>query len=183
MLKERSLMKILADPVRLQILMLLMMNEMTGKQLSDKTRLSQPNIHRHLRILLDSKLVTLARTQVKGNIIEKYYKTAISDQELAASLTSKLKPKDKGLMAVSLAGALMALINHSVHLIEEQPENIENYPVATQINVFPARNETKTQVIRAISDAGRKLQEITKKHSVKNTEPKFVTLIVTLPYE
>jgi DNA-binding transcriptional ArsR family regulator len=182
-LEKRSLMKILADPVRLQILMLLMMNEMTGKQLSDKTRLSQPNIHRHLRILLDSKLIILARTQVKGNIIEKYYKTAISDQEFEASLTSKLKPKDKAAMAVSLAGALMALINHSVHIIEEQPKNIENYPIAVQINVLPTKNDTKTEVTKVVGDAGKKLQEIVRKHSVKNAEPKFVTLIVTLPYE
>jgi DNA-binding transcriptional ArsR family regulator len=176
-------MKILADPVRLQILMLLMMNEMTGKQLSDKTRLSQPNIHRHLRILLDSKFITLARTRVKGNIIEKYYKTAISDKELEASLTSELKPKDKASMAVSLAGALMALINHSVHIIEEQPENVENYPIAVQINVLPIKSEIRTEVARAIGDAGKKLQEIVRKHHVKNAEPKFVTLIVTLPYE
>jgi DNA-binding transcriptional ArsR family regulator len=176
-------MKILADPVRLQILMLLMMNEMTGKQLSDKTRLSQPNIHRHLRILLDSKLIILARTQVKGNIIEKYYKNAISDQELEASLISKLKPKNKASMAVSLAGALMALINHGVNIMEEQPENIENYPIAVQINVLPVKNETRTEVTKVIGDAGKKLQEIVGKHRVKNAEPKFVTLIVTLPYE
>jgi len=182
-LKKPSLTKTLADPVRLQILMLLMMDEMTGKQLSDRTRLSQPNIHRHLRILLDSKLITLARTHTKGNIIEKYYKTAISDQELEKSLTSTLKPKDKASMAISLAGALMALINHSVHIIDEQPENIENYPIAVQINVLPVKSETKTEVTRVIRSAGKRLQEIDTKHHIKNAGPKFVTLLVTLPYE
>jgi hypothetical protein len=86
-------------------------------------------------------------------------------------------------MAVSLVGALMALINHSVHIIEEQPENIENCPISAQINVLPIKNETKTEVTRVIDDAGKKLQEIVRKHRVKNTEPKFVTLLLILPYE
>lgn len=182
-MKKQSLVKTLADPVRLHILMLLMMKEMTGKQLSDQTRLSQPNIHRHLRILLDSKLVTLARTQVKGNIIEKYYKTALSDQELETSFTSKLMPKDRASMAVSLAGTLMALISQSVRIMDEQPEKIKNYPIAAQMNVLPVRDETKTEVTKVIDNAGKQLQEIVGKHHMKEGERKFVTLIVTLPYE
>jgi len=182
-LKNQSLAKVLADPVRLHILMLLMMKEMTCKQLADKTKLSQPNVHRHLRILLDSKLVTLTRTQVKGNIIEKYYKTAVSDQELEAGLVSTLQPKEKALMAISLAGALMALINQSVRLMEEKPEKLKNYPVTAQINVFPVGIETKTEVANLINKAGKQLQEIIKKYHIKEEDQKFVTLLVTLPFE
>jgi len=182
-LKNQSLLNVLADPVRLSILMQLMMKEMTGKQLADQTRLSQPNIHRHLKILLSSKLVILARTRVKGNIIEKYYKTAISDEMLEANLASSLPQKEKALMAASLAGALMSFINQSVRIMEKEPEKVENYPIGAQINVFPARNETKMEVTKAMSDTGKRLQEILRKHRPEEGERKFVSLLVTLPYE
>jgi len=182
-MRRISLVRVLSDPVRLQILLLLMTKHMTIKQLSTRIGLSQPNIHRHVGILLDSKLITLSRTEVKRNIIEKYYKTAMTDQELQASLASKLRTLDKASLAASLAGALMAFIDQSIRVIEERPESIESYPIAAQINILPLEKETKTRATEALQGAGKEIQELAKKHPSQEGKRKFVVLMMTLPYE
>lgn len=182
-MKKISLIKVLSDPVRLQILLSLMTKHMTIKQLSTRTGLSQPNIHRHVGILLDSKLITLSRTEVKRNIIEKYYKTAMTDQELQTSLGPNLRTIDKASLAASLAGALMAFIDQSIRVMEERPERIEGYPIAAQINILPLEEETKTLATEALQEAGKEIQELAKKHAKQEGKRKFVVLMMTLPYE
>lgn len=182
-MKKLGLVKVLSDPVRLQILLLLMMKQMTIKQLSTRTGFSPPNIHRHIRILLDSKLITPARTEVKRNIIEKYYRTALTDEELQASLASKLRTPDKASLAASLAGALMAFIDQSVRVMEERPESIESYPIAAQINIFPLERETKARATETLQVAGKEIQELAKKSVGQDGQRKFVVLMMTLPYE
>ncbi len=69
-----ELLKILADPARLEILELLKINEKSSSEIQEKLNRSQSTISKHLNILLDNNLIDFNK---KHNI--KYYRIRYSD--------------------------------------------------------------------------------------------------------
>jgi len=66
--------RILADPMRREILRLVAEHPLTEAQLSVKLKLSKPSIGHHLRILLNTGLIRVERTEVEAHgIQQKYY--------------------------------------------------------------------------------------------------------------
>lgn len=86
------LMKALADPTRLRLLVILERSECTVQELTAILEMGQSRISRHLKILVDSKLLGVKRQGTWG-----YYRTIFSD-ELLAGLWPVILP---GLMEIA----------------------------------------------------------------------------------
>jgi DNA-binding transcriptional ArsR family regulator len=66
--------KAFTDPLRLRVLALLTRQSLTNQQISDMLSEPHAKILYHIRFLLDTELIQLIDTQIKGGNVEKYYR-------------------------------------------------------------------------------------------------------------
>ena len=99
---DPEVIKLMLEDTRRQILKLLRNREMTISQLSDILGKTPQTVYHHIEKLKEVSLVEVKRTEMKGNLVEKYYgRTAdvfyinlyLGDEELRYLARSKLKTK------------------------------------------------------------------------------------------
>ena len=69
----------LSDPLRIQIVVMLMKDEMTGKQIGELLGHSASRIHYHLKELESHDFINVNRTEEKNGIIQKFYRATALD--------------------------------------------------------------------------------------------------------
>ncbi|MDF2935731.1 MAG: bacterial regulatory, arsR family protein [Paenibacillaceae bacterium] len=74
LINNRDQLKIISDPLRVKILMLLIEKEYTGQNISELLDISRANIHYHLKALEKVGFIELKRTEEKNGIIQKFYR-------------------------------------------------------------------------------------------------------------
>lgn len=72
-IKDLNQLKVLSDPFRSELMMLLIERPYTGQQLAEHYHLSRARVHYHLRELEKNHLIELVRTKEINGIIEKFY--------------------------------------------------------------------------------------------------------------
>lgn len=86
MIKDLDTAKAIADPLRLQILEVLLPTPLTVKQIAERLGLGASKLYYHINILEKYKIIQVVETNVIGNLIEKrYWVTAYNysvDQEI-----------------------------------------------------------------------------------------------------
>ncbi|MBB4823715.1 DNA-binding transcriptional ArsR family regulator [Sporosarcina luteola] len=70
----REQLKAISDPLRVQILVLLIEKEYTGQQLSEVLELPRSKVHYHLKALEKVGFIQLIREEVKGGTVQKFYR-------------------------------------------------------------------------------------------------------------
>lgn len=99
---DPKVIKLMLEDTRRRILQLLRNKEMTISQLSEILGKTPQTIYHHIERLKEAGLVEVKRTEMKGNLVEKYYgRTAdafyinmyLGDEELRYFARSKLKTK------------------------------------------------------------------------------------------
>lgn len=76
---ETKIIKVLADPVRREILRQLRHEPQTQTQLARKLNLTKPSMRHHLQLLRKTRLVRIARTKAESHgILQKYYEPTSS---------------------------------------------------------------------------------------------------------
>ncbi|MGD8192257.1 ArsR/SmtB family transcription factor [Brevibacillus ginsengisoli] len=71
--------KALSDPLRIQIIVMLIKEELTGKQIGELLGHSASRIHYHLKELEAHGFVSVNRTEEKNGIIQKFYRATALD--------------------------------------------------------------------------------------------------------
>lgn len=99
---DPKVIKLMLEDTRRQILRLLRDREMTISQLSEILKKTPQTIYHHVEKLKEAGLVEVKRTEMKGNLVEKYYgRTAdafyinlyLGDEELRYLARSRLRTK------------------------------------------------------------------------------------------
>ncbi len=99
---DPEVIKLMLEDTRRKILSLLRNKEMTISQLSEILGKTPQTIYHHIEKLKEAGLVEVKRTEMKGNLVEKYYgRTAdafyinlyLGDEELRYFARSRLKTK------------------------------------------------------------------------------------------
>ncbi|MDI3476031.1 MAG: hypothetical protein PWQ79_1806 [Thermococcaceae archaeon] len=99
---DPEVIKLMLEDTRRKILQLLRNKEMTISQLSEILGKTPQTIYHHIEKLKEAGLVEVRRTEMKGNLVEKYYgRTAdafyinlyLGDEELRYFARSRLKTK------------------------------------------------------------------------------------------
>lgn len=102
LITDPEVIKLMLEDTRRQILKLLRNREMTISQLSEILGKTPQTIYHHIEKLKEAGLVEVKRTEMKGNLVEKYYgRTAdvfyinlyLGDEELRYLARSRLKTK------------------------------------------------------------------------------------------
>jgi Predicted transcriptional regulator len=74
-IKDLNQLKVLSDPFRSQLMMLLIERPYTGQQLAEHFHLSRARVHYHLHELEKNHLIELVRTEEINGIVQKSYQS------------------------------------------------------------------------------------------------------------
>lgn len=74
-IRDLNQLKVLSDPFRAKLMMLLVEKPYTGQQLAEQFNLSRARIHYHLRELEKNHLIELVRTEEINGIVQKFYQS------------------------------------------------------------------------------------------------------------
>lgn len=87
-IKDLETLKVVADPLRAQILEALMSKPLTVKQVAEKLGLSPSKLYYHINLLEKHGLIQVVETRMVANLMEKLYRSSAVDFEVAHELLS-----------------------------------------------------------------------------------------------
>ena len=84
--RDLETLKVIADPLRTQMLEALIREPLTVKQVADKLGLTPSKLYYHINMLEKHGLIQEVETRVVANLIEKVYRAAANDVEIDPAL-------------------------------------------------------------------------------------------------
>jgi predicted ArsR family transcriptional regulator len=85
-IKDREILKIVADPLRSQIIETLLDTPHTVKQVADKLGLSPSKLYYHFNLLEKHGVIEVVETRMVANLVEKCYQATSTSIEVAPDL-------------------------------------------------------------------------------------------------
>jgi len=86
--------KVLSDPSRLRMLTLLMERDMSITGIAKALDLTPATVHHHIGQLLSAKLIEPTKSELRGNLLEKYYRIPGTSLDSSA-IWDQLSSEDK----------------------------------------------------------------------------------------
>ena len=170
--------RILSDPTRLRILTMLFERENTISGLARELGLTPATVHHHVKTLAEAGLIERTRQEIRGNLVEKYYKMPAKDIETAAAWDD-LRDADKVAYRLAVFGMLKGMIDDAVRAIQKRG-TVEWEAGRLSVYRVPWRPETLLQVEGILEDARQKLEQITAQARDAGM-PEVSVVLTTLP--
>ncbi|MEK6986904.1 MAG: winged helix-turn-helix domain-containing protein [Candidatus Thermoplasmatota archaeon] len=172
--------KVLSDPSRLRMLTLLMERDMSISGIAKALELTPATVHHHVTQLLQAKLIGPTKSEIRGNLVEKYYRipaTAID----SSAIWDQLSDADKVNYRLAVLGMLKGLVNEAIKRI--QARGTVDFEVGRlYFYHVPWRKDTVQQIMEIFEDAKRKLERLEAKARAQGeTTDEVMALLTTLP--
>jgi DNA-binding transcriptional ArsR family regulator len=182
--------KVLSDPNRLAILSLLTMKEMTTSQVSELLGLSIQNAQYHMKKLLEADLISQTRTEMVGNLVEKYYRSlfepgmvSVATDEESVDISERLN------LVFAAMGAIKGILNHGISTLDEKRESYfarvgerPRYPFGVNYVILPNNEASTKEADQLIAELDDKLKELSDRHD-EASKAKFAVVYAVFPYE
>ena len=172
--------KVLSEPSRLRMLTLLMERDMSISGIAKALDLTPATVHHHINQLLSAKLIQPTKTEVRGNLVEKYYRIPGTSLDSSA-IWDQLSAEDKVNYRLAVLGMLKGLVNESIKRIVSKG-TVDFEVGRLSFYHVPWRKDTIQQVMEIFDDAKRKLERLEAKARAQD-EPgdEIMALLTTLP--
>ena len=172
--------KVLSDPSRLRMLTLLMERDMSISGIARALELTPATVHHHINQLLAAKLIEPTKSEMRGNLVEKYYRIPGTSLDSSA-IWDQLSSEDKVNYRLAVLGMLKGLVNESIKRI--QAKGTVDFEVGRlSFYHIPWRRDTVQQIMEIFEEAKRKLERLEAKGRAQG-EPgdEVMALLTTLP--
>ncbi|NJE43070.1 winged helix-turn-helix domain-containing protein [Thermococcus sp. GR6] len=156
---DPEIIKLMLEDTRRKILQLLRNKEMTISQLSEILGKTPQTIYHHIEKLKEAGLVEVKRTEMKGNLVEKYYgRTAdafyinlyLGDEELRYLARSRLKTKLEIFKALGYEFDDDELLDVMDHILEKEHEYKTEISKEIEVNEEKLKDFSNEDIIHAI---------------------------------
>ncbi len=172
--------KVLSDASRLRMLTLLMERDMSISGIAKALELTPATVHHHINQLLAARLIEPTKSEIRGNLVEKYYRIPGTSLDSSA-IWDQLSPEDKVNYRLAVLGLLKGLVNEAIKRI--QAKGTVDFEVGRlYFYHIPWRRDTVQQVMEIFEEAKRKLERLEAKARAQG-EPtdEVMALLTTLP--
>ena len=126
MVKDLDTLKILADPLRNQILQILAPGELTVNQIAEKLGLAPSKLYYHINLLEKQGLIQEVDSIVKGNIIEKVYWITAYECKMDENLYNFGTPKGQQSIMTSMIAPIDITREDMLRSLEARAAALEN---------------------------------------------------------
>src|SRR2546427_4017815 len=110
--------KVLSDPSRLRILTLLMERDMSISGIAKVLGLTPATVHHHVTQLLQANLIVPTKSEIRGNLVEKYYRIPATGID-SSQIWDRLTDPDKVNYRLAGLGMLEGMLNQSINRIRD----------------------------------------------------------------
>jgi DNA-binding transcriptional ArsR family regulator len=124
-IKDLETLRVIADPLRPQILELLVHDAHTVKQVAEKLGLAPGKLYYHFSLLEKHGLIEVAETRQVANMIEKLYRATASEIDLEPSLLSFSTDQGKESIHTLLTSALDSTREDLQRSLQARAYNLE----------------------------------------------------------
>ncbi|HSV42567.1 MAG TPA: helix-turn-helix domain-containing protein [Methanomassiliicoccales archaeon] len=182
--------KVLSDPNRLAILSLLSMREMTTSQVSQLLEQSIQNTQYHIKRLLEAQLISHTRSEMVGNLMEKYYRSAF-EPGLISFVTDEedVEIGERLNLVFAALGSIKGILNHGITNLDEKRESYfmkvgarPKYPFGANYIILPNNKESFEEAERLIVELDEKLKNLADKYP-EDEKAKYAVMYAVFPYE
>lgn len=181
--KKRGIIDVLKDPVRLEILANLFEREYSISELAKKLNLTPANIHYHIQFLLREGMIIQSRTELKGNILEKYYKTTLREEDISLKVKeSNMTIQERKQIRLSMLWMGLWLMNKAIKILESASEE-QFYPTGVNYISVPATVEVLEEVSAKFHKFEEEIAAIASKYSQIDSQAKLAIVAAIIPYE
>jgi DNA-binding transcriptional ArsR family regulator len=90
-ISDLETLKVLSDPLRMQIIELMGHQPRTVKQIAKQLEITSNKLYYHIKLLEDHGFIRVVKTRLVSGIVEKHYQTAAKDISVADGLLSVSK--------------------------------------------------------------------------------------------
>lgn len=172
--------KVLSDASRLRILTLLMEREMSISGIAKALELTPATVHHHVTQLLQARLIEPTKSEIRGNLVEKYYRIPATSIDSSA-IWDQLGDADKVNYRLAVLGMLKGLVNEAIKRI--QAKGTVDFEVGRlYFYHVPWRKDTVQQVVEIFEEAKRKLERLEAKSRAQGEAgDEVMALLTTLP--
>jgi len=170
--------KVLSEPSRLRILTLLMERDMSISDIARALSLSPATVHHHITQLLDANLIIPTKSEIRGNLVEKYYRIPATGID-SSQIWDRLTDPDKVNYRLAVLGMLKGMINESIKRIQERG-TVDFEVGRVYFYHVPWRRDSVQQVQEIFDDARRKLERLAAKTRAQESPGDEVMALLTL---
>ena len=170
--------KVLSEPSRLRILTLLMERDMSISDIARVLSLSPATVHHHITQLLDANLIIPTKSEIRGNLVEKYYRIPATGID-SSQIWDRLTDPDKVNYRLAVLGMLKGMINESIKRIQERG-TVDFEVGRAYFYHVPWRRDSVQQVQEIFDDARRKLERLAAKTRAQESPGDEVMALLTL---
>jgi DNA-binding transcriptional ArsR family regulator len=182
--------KVLSDPNRLAILSLLTMKEMTTTHVSNLLGMSIQNAQYHMRKLLEADLISQTRTEMVGNLVERYYRSQFEPGMVSSATDEETVDISERLNLVFAAmGAIKGILNHGITTLDEKRESYfarvgerPRYPFGVNYVILPNNETSCKEADQLIVELDKKLKDLSDRHD-EESEARIAIVYAVFPYE
>ena len=170
--------KVLSEASRLRILTLLMDRDMSISGIAKALDLSPATVHHHVNQLLQANLIVPTKSEVRGNLVEKYYRLPAAGID-SSMIWDQLSDADKVNYRLAVLGLLKGLVNESIKRI--QARGTVDFEVGRlYFYHIPWRKDAIQQAWEVIEEARRKLERLEAKAKTQGEPGDEVMALFTL---
>jgi DNA-binding transcriptional ArsR family regulator len=182
--------KVLSDPNRLAILSLLSMREMTTSQVSELLEMSIQNAQYHIKKLNEAGLISQTRTEMVGNLQEKYYRSAFEPGMISFVADEEDVEIGERLNLVFAAlGAIKGILNHGITTLDEKRDSYfmkvgerPKYPFGANYIILPNNPKSMREAEELILELDERLKKMADEHPEED-RAKYAVMYAVFPYE
>lgn len=167
--------KVLSNGSRLQIMALLLEEEMTITELSEKIGITPQTAHHHVHQLLDAGLIHVSREETEGNIVKRYYD--VEEEWLDSSAVwDELTLEEKKNYKIAALGTVKGMVNRGIKYIQDC-DCIDHEVGWVSFKKVPFTEETMDEVDEIFDEVVERLDDLKEEEA----EEEITVLISTLP--
>lgn len=172
--------KVLSDASRLRILTLLMESDMSISGIAKALELTPATVHHHIGQLLQAHLIEPTRSEIRGNLVEKYYHVPATGVDSSA-IWDQLGDAEKVSYRLAVLGMLKGLVNESIKRIQEKG-TVDFEVGRLHFYHVPWRKDAVQQVVEIFGEAQRKLERLEAQAKAQGeTADRVMAVLTTLP--
>jgi hypothetical protein len=152
--------------------------------------LSIQNTQYHVKKLLEAELISQTKTELVGNLVEKYYKSVFEPGMISQATDSATVDISERINLVFAAmGAIKGILNRGIRLLDEKRdtyfakvEERPRYPFGVNYVILPDTERSNADAETFIREMDKRLGQLAEEHPQEKKE-KFALLYAVFPYQ
>lgn len=180
-IQDLETLKVVADPLRTQIVELLVHEALTVRQVAERLGLASSKLYYHFGLLETHGLIRIVSTRMVANVLEKQYRAAALDYDFDKSLLTFSTPQGQENLMTLVRTTIDATRDDLLRSFQARAFALEQGSAAQPRQIILTRSLSRLSEARA-EELRAKLQALLREFSADEPGPEAQPFALTLAF-